>query len=393
MKQRTFSLLIVLLFTFVGIESLKAQQNTNKQDETIFAFGGDINEKFIEYTKELTKKPNPKILFIPTASADNVDDIKLWNYFCKKLSIEPYVLKVWIVSKKTPKSFEEIILDMDAIVVGGGNTANMMGIWKAQGIDIVLRKALKKGIILAGGSAGSLCWFENGTSDCRPIQLSIVDGLGFLPYSHCPHYSEEGRKELYFQEMKSKRIKSGYASDNLSGVLFKNGKFVEAVSINDNNNSYFVKLEKGVIKETKLKSEILLRKNALPEGSYSSQFIKKKINDLIDSDDSSSPISAYVSEMKTLKLNKDSISESERNRVLNISIEKVFIFNNKIAGVVNNAYLNSFGYGMWYFYNCNGIWTSMGEDIGGATVFESEITFREKAETIIKQAEEKLNCH
>lgn len=93
-----------------------------------------------------------------------------------------------------------------------------------------------------------------------------------------------------------------------------------------------------------------------------------------------------------MQLNKDSISESERNRVLNIGIEKVFIYKNEIAGVVNDAYLNSFGYGIWYFYNCNGTWTSMGEDIGGATVFESEIVFREKAERIIKQAKEKLNC-
>ncbi|MDR1199244.1 MAG: hypothetical protein LBK94_09595 [Prevotellaceae bacterium] len=65
---------------------------------------------------------------------------------------------------------------------------------------------------------------------------------------------------------------------------------------------------------------------------------------------------------------------------------------NKIAGVVNDAYLDSWGYGLWYFYNCNGVWTSMGEDIGGDTVFESEIVFREQAEIIIKRAEEKLDC-
>ena len=114
---------------------------------------------------------------------------------------------------------------------------------------------------------------------------------------------------------------------------------------------------------------------------------------MLDSDDSSSPISGYVSEMKTLKLNKENISESEKVKVLDIGVEKIFIYQNKIAGVVNDAFLDSFGYGMWYFYNCNGVWKSMGEDIGGKTIFESEITFREKAETIIKRAEEKLNCH
>jgi hypothetical protein len=114
---------------------------------------------------------------------------------------------------------------------------------------------------------------------------------------------------------------------------------------------------------------------------------------LINTNDKSNPLNGYVSEIKTLQLNKDGISEAERKKVLNISIEKIFIYKNKIAGIVNDAYLDSFGYGMWYFYNCNGTWTSMGEDIGGETVFECEILFREKAETIIKNAEEKLKCH
>lgn len=246
---------------------------------------------------------------------------------------------------------------------------------------------------MSEGSAGSICWFQNGISDLRPVNLSIVKGLGFLPYSNCPHYSQESRKNLYHQMIKDGKMNSGFATDELAGILFRNGKAVKFISQSDIHNSYFVNLEKREIKETKLKSEILLKKNALPENSYSSQSIKKKINDLLDSNGSSSPIDAYVSEMTTLKLNKENISESEKNKVLEIDVEKIFIYKNKIAGVVNNAYLNSFGYGIWYFYNCNGTWTSMGEDIGGKTIFESEIKFREKAEIIIKQAEEKLNCH
>lgn len=392
MKQRAFILLIFLLFIFVGIESLKAQQNTNKPDETIFIWGGDINTKFVQYVADLTKKENPKICYLPTASGDNPGNIKYWENICNTLQLDTIILKVWVSSSEKNQSFEEILLNSDAIVVGGGNTLNMLGIWKAQGIDYILEKALKNGIILAGGSAGSICWFQNGISDSRPANLSIVKGLGFLPYSNCPHYSQESRKNLYHQMIKDGKMNPGYATDEIAGIFFKNGKAIEFISQSDIHNSYFVHLEKGKIKEIKLKSEILLRKNALPEGSYSSQSIKKKINDLIDSNDSLSPISAYVSEMKTLKLNKENISESEKNKVLEIDIEKIFIYKNKIAGVVNNAYLNSFGYGMWYFYNCNGIWTSMGEDIGGKTIFESEIKFREKAEIIITQAKEKLNC-
>jgi|GEM_PF-294070 len=393
MKQRAFTLLIFLLFTFVGNESLKAQQNTDKQDETIFIWGGDIDIKFVQYVADLTKKDNPKICYLPTASGDNPDNIKYWENICNTLQLDTIILKVWVSSSEKNQSFEEILLNSDAIVVGGGNTLNMVGIWKAQGIDNILEKALKNGITLAGGSAGSICWFQSGISDSHPVKLSIVKGLGFLPYSNCPHYSQESRKNLYHQMIKNGEMNSGYATDDLAGILFKNGKAVKFISQSDIHNSYFVNFEKGEIKETKLKSEILLRKNALHEGSYSSQSIQKKVNDLLDSNDSSSPISAYVSEMKMLRLNKDNISESEKNKVLDIGVEKIFIYKNELAGIVNNAYLDSFGYGIWYFYYCNGIWTSMGEDIGGKTIFESEIKFREKAEIIIRQAKEKLNCH
>lgn len=395
MKQRTFALLILIVFTITGIQSLRAQQNqnTNEKNETIFVWGGDINLKFVQYVADLTKKENLKICYLPTASADNQDNIKYWSNICKTLKIDTIILKVWVSSSEKNQSFESILLNSDAIVVGGGNTLNMLGIWKAQGIDTILKKALKKGTVIAGGSAGSICWFQNGVSDSRPVNLSIVDGLGILPYSNCSHYSQEARKNLYYQMIKEKKMSSGYASDEKAGILFKNDKAVEFVSQSDIHNSYFVSLEKGKINSTKMDSKILLKKNALPENTYSSQLIKEKIKDLIDINDKTKPLNAYVSEIKTLQLNKDSISESERNRVLNISIEKVFIYKNKIAGIVNDAYLNSFGYGIRYFYNCNGTWTSMGEDIGGETVFESEITFREKAETIIKNAEEKLNCH
>lgn len=393
MKLRAFTLLIFLLCSFVGIEILKAQQSTDKKDETIFIWGGDINTKFVQYVADLTKKENPRICYLPTASGDNPDNIKYWENICNTLQLDTIILKVWVSSSDKNQSFEEILLNSDAIVVGGGNTLNMIGIWKAQGIDTILEKALKNGIILSGGSAGSICWFQNGISDSRPVNLSIVKGLGFLPYSNCPHYSQESRKNLYYQMIKDGKMNPGYATDELAGILFKNGKAEKFISQSDIHNSYGVNLEQGEIKETKFKSEILLRKNALPEGSYSLQTIQKKINDLLDFNDSSSPISAYVSEIKISKLNKENINESEKNKALEIGIEKIFIYKNKIAGIVNNAYLNSFGYGMWYFYNCNGVWTSMGEDIGGKTIFESEITFREKAERIIKRAEEKLNCH
>ncbi|OFY28892.1 MAG: hypothetical protein A2X09_12810, partial [Bacteroidetes bacterium GWF2_43_11] len=247
MKQRTIWLLLGLIFSITGIESLRAQQNTNEKNETIFVWGGDISLKFVQYVADLTKKENPKICYLPTASADNLDNIKYWSNICKMLKIDTIILKVWVSSSEKNQSFEDILLNSDAIVVGGGNTLNMLGIWKAQGIDTILQKALKKGIILSGGSAGSICWFQNGISDSRPVNLSLVNGLGYLPYSNCPHYSDGNRRNLYHQMIINRKISTGYASDERSGVLFKNGKAVEFVSQSDKQNSYFVYIEKGTV--------------------------------------------------------------------------------------------------------------------------------------------------
>ncbi len=149
-------------------------------------------------------------------------------------------------------------MSMDAIIVGGGSTLNMIAIWKAQGIDTVLRKAYNKGIVLAGGSAGSLCWFTGGYSDSRPKQLSIVDGLGFLNFSHCPHYhSEPTRKPLYFQAILDKKLGNGYACDDKAGLLFTNGKLMKSLSLNKENNNYFIFLENGKVKEELLPAEII----------------------------------------------------------------------------------------------------------------------------------------
>ncbi len=393
MKTRILMLILSVALSFAGMEHLKAQQGAGQINETVFVWGGDINLKFVQYIADLTKKENPKICYLPTASADNADNIKYWEIICNTLKIDTIILKVWVSSSEKNQTFEDILLNSDAIVVGGGNTLNMLGIWKAQGIDIILKKALRKGIVLAGGSAGSICWFKNGVSDSRPVNLSIVEGLNVLPYSNCPHYSQEKRRELYHKMIITKKMPYGYASDEFAGVLFKNGKAAEFVSQSDIQNSYFVSIENGKIKTQKLESKILLKRNAIPIDSFSSSPIKKKISELLSDEDKASPLNAYLSEVKNNQLNKEDISQSEKSKILNTTIEKVLLYNDKIAGVINDAYLDSFGYGLWYFYNCNGVWKSMGEDIGGATVFESEIVFREKAKTIINKAEEILNCH
>ncbi len=228
------------------------------QDQYIFPYGGGQNKLFINEIIKLTGKEKPKICYLPTASGDSERSIIRWYDLVSDLSVEPSVQRVWISSYNQKKSFEEVLLNVDAIVVGGGNTLNMIAIWKAQGIDVALKKALEKGIVLAGGSAGSLCWFVNGTTDSRPGELSVVEGLGFLDYSHSPHYaSEEYRRPLYQKNIKNGIFKAGYAMDNYSGIIFKNGEPFRVVSLGDEYNCYFVSMKDGEVVEEKLKAEII----------------------------------------------------------------------------------------------------------------------------------------
>ncbi len=226
------------------------------QTRTIFAFGGALQKAFVKQVITLTGKPHPKICFLPTASADNPYGINNWYRLCHDLPVDPYALSVWVNSSPDQQTFERQLLDMDAIIVGGGNTLNMIAIWKAQGIDTVLREAYNKGIILAGGSAGSLCWFQGGYSDSRPVALSIVDGLGFLPFSHCPHYhSEPTRKPLYVAALLAGKLQPGYACDDKAGIIFQNEQYKKSLTLDKYSHTWFLSIKEGKLNEEQLPDE------------------------------------------------------------------------------------------------------------------------------------------
>jgi peptidase E len=257
--RKTISLLTLILLQVILVQAqVPGSTATQQVNKTIFVAGGGLNKTYIKYVASLTNKPNPKICFIPTATGDSPTAILNWYANCEGLELRPFVMRTFINSARTKESFEEVILSMDAIIVGGGNTLNMIAIWKAQGIDLALKKAYDSGIILAGGSAGSLCWFTAGSTDSRPKELTIVEGLNFLNYSHSPHYlREEDRRPLYHQLILSGKLKAGYACDDLAGLLFVNGEFKKSVSQDAVNKNYFVSMKDGKIIEGLLPTEII----------------------------------------------------------------------------------------------------------------------------------------
>ena len=173
------------------------------------------------------------------------------------------------------------------------------------------------------------------------------------------------RRTLYYQQ-KVNKINAGYACDELSGVLFKNGKFVEAVSLNDINDSYYINLKNGTVHSEKLKSRILKKKDALPITAYTSIDVNKAVKDFSEIYDQTSPLNAFVS-IKYIFANgqdtkykhvasyylKDQLSdasdikenENQRNRFLSTGINRVLVYKDSVAGVINKVSYDYFGYG------------------------------------------------
>ena len=190
---------------------------------------------------DLTGKDRPRICYLPTASADRPSGIISWFQNCANLNVVPFVQESFISSYRMHQSFEDVLLSMDGIVVSGGNTLNQQAIWKVQGIDLILKEAWDRGIVLGGASAGSLCWFEEGTTDSRPKEVTKIECLGFLKGSHSPHYdAEAARRPLYHKLIKSGELMPGYACDNDAGIYFEDNEVKRVVSTREEAKVYYV---------------------------------------------------------------------------------------------------------------------------------------------------------
>lgn len=224
----------------------------------ILIAGGGFNTAFIRYMATLTGKARPRLVYLPTASADNETGTIGWYRNCAPLNVEAHVQNSFIESLSQTKGWDEVLLSMDGIVCSGGNTLNQQAIWKAQGIDVVLREAWDRGIVLGGASAGSLCWFEEGTTDSRPKALSIVKCLGFLKGSHSPHYdAEPGRRPLYQRLIASGEMKPGYACDNDAGIYFEEAEVKRVVHTRAEAKVYYVSMVGGKINERVMEPEMI----------------------------------------------------------------------------------------------------------------------------------------
>jgi dipeptidase E len=215
--------------------------------------GGKFCAELARFVVELTGKERPRVLYIGTAMAeDPASALLMYDRFGPHVELSRLEFFPW-----PPDDLRSIVLDKDLIFVGGGNTANMLAIWRVHGVDELLREAWDRGVVLSGSSAGGICWFEHGVTDSFGPQLDRMECLGFLPGSFCPHWDDEELRKPRYREQLSDGLPGGYAADSGVGLRFVDRELREVVACEEGSVAYRVEVVEGEVVETPIESRVL----------------------------------------------------------------------------------------------------------------------------------------
>jgi dipeptidase E len=201
---------------------------------TIVACGGPIR-LLVDYLLGLTGKEDPKVCVLPTATGDA--SVPGFYELFSGDRCRPTHVGLFGIPRP---DWREHLLSRDLVFVGGGNTASMLGVWRAHGVDAVLREAWERGVVLAGNSAGAICWFDAGVTDSFRVDLDGLDCLGWLPGSCCPHYDGEENRRPAFRRLLEEGFPPGIAIDDHAAVRFEGTELAEVVSAVEGAGAYRV---------------------------------------------------------------------------------------------------------------------------------------------------------
>jgi dipeptidase E len=197
----------------------------------IVGLGGAPADSMLDHVLGLARAR--KVLYVGTADMESPEGaFDLTN----RLDASVLRFNPW-----PPADLREVALSHDVILVGGGNTANMLAIWRVHGFDEVLREAWQSGVVLAGWSAGMICWFEAGVTDSFGPELAgMRDGLGFLPGSACPHYDGEELRRPVYERLLREGFPPGIALDDAAGAHYVGTELHEVVASSAASRGYLV---------------------------------------------------------------------------------------------------------------------------------------------------------
>ncbi len=207
-----------------------------------------------DYVLSLVDARRPRVCFLPTASGD-ADHYVVRFYRRFSPACEASHVSLFRRDQGTGGVEDDLathLMSQDLIYVGGGNVVSMLGAWRAHGLDVILRRAWRAGIVMCGPSAGSLCWFEQALSAFhgapRPVR-----GLGLLPYSNCVHYdAEPARREEYHRHV-ADGMRPGFAVEDGVALHFRGTRLEGVVSSRPGGCAFRVASRRGRVRETRLR--------------------------------------------------------------------------------------------------------------------------------------------
>ena len=202
-----------------------------------------------DYVLGLTGKRTPRILFIPTASGDGAGYVERFHAAFPPSRARASHLELF---RRTLPALDEVILEQDVLYVGGGNTANLLAVWRVHGVDRIVRQAWERGIVLAGISAGMICWFECSVTDSFGPLAPLRDGLGLLPGSACPHFDGEPDRRPTYRRLIAGGFPGGYAADDGAAIHFVGASVHTIVTSRPAAKAYRVSLRNGELVEEPL---------------------------------------------------------------------------------------------------------------------------------------------
>lgn len=227
----------------------------------IVAFGGGgfamepDNPLLDDYVLSLTGKDRPRVCLIPTASGDSLAWLDRFYELFTEDRCEPTHLALF---SRSVDDLYEFLSEQDVIYASGGNTVNLLAIWRAQGLAEVLPRVLAQGTIACGVSAGALCWFERGVTDSYGPGLNpLENGLGFLSGSFCPHYDSDPRRPFTYPEYVRKTGVAGTAVDDGVALHYVDGQLQRVVSSRRNAKAWRMTPEGGEVRVERVDPEYL----------------------------------------------------------------------------------------------------------------------------------------
>ena len=239
--------------------------------ERIVALGGggflmESNPSALDaYVVSLANVQRPRVCFVPTASGDSHEHIdKFYAAFARfqaQLSHLAFFRKP-VKGAMPLDRFEHDLLDQHVIYVGGGNTRSMLAVWREWALTKTLREALRRGVVLAGVSAGAICWFEWGASDSATpgTRAAPLRCLGLLKGSCCPHWGAEPHRRRDFHALlRAGELPAGYGIADGAALLFEGNRLAEAVHADARAEVVRVELSGDRLRETAIATRPLTR--------------------------------------------------------------------------------------------------------------------------------------